>query len=150
MKTLYVSITSNETEEEMKTGILLVPVSEARAAAAEEEEAHRCRSAAVCSTDAQQDAQTPLPSADRRTKTAQTGSSSASLLPGAQPRSAITDVWARQSQTTGEERLSSGGQPGRGAGAAARRTADGFIIKVCSERRLFWCFYCALNESVFI
>lgn len=38
----------------------------------EEEKRTAAAAAAVWSTDAQEDAQTPLPSADRRTKTAQT------------------------------------------------------------------------------
>lgn len=93
----------------------------------------RCCSAAVWSTDAQ-DAQTPLPSADRRTKQHRLSAAVRLRRSKPAPRSPITDSWAHQSQAARVGRLSGGSQSEkRGGRRSERRSADEFIIEVYSR-----------------
>lgn len=102
------------------------------------EEKKRTAAAAVWSTDAQKDAQTPLPSAARRTKQQRRGAAVRLCRPKPEPGAPGTmGSCLPQSQVAWVDRLPAESQSGRGGGRRSEgRTADGFILEVFSHRSL--------------
>lgn len=117
-------LVKNDNEE---SSILLLLVSEACTAwllpgmPAALEAARRTAAAAVWSTDAQQDARTPLPSAARRTKQRRRGAAARLCFPQPEPGAPpVTDSCVGQSQAAWEERFSGESQSRGGAGEGVR------------------------------
>lgn len=91
-----------------------------------------------------QDAQTPLSSADRRTKQHRLRPAVRLCCSKPEPRSPITDSSAHQSRVAWVDRLSSHSQSKKKGGGRRikRRTTDGCTAEICPQWSLYLYFYC--------